>query len=250
MTYPFQPNRLAGFPEPLPLRDVAGPLNLRRANSIDPSLVAVRNRQTKLILEHTMAAARDSIRSATNLVNCRANFALDSFLRHQLRATAHDVATVAGVLEASLSPDDPGPPCLVRALTFEICKLERFYAGRIGTIDRLMAIENFTPSWMAEIIFRLIARAVIYDAFDNAPPNARFSIQLFLAEETIRLSVDGAGYCTDQALLRIDCPKQFKLLLHALGARLRNRSNGVSIDIPVAACAPLEETDNVALLCP
>jgi hypothetical protein len=51
--------------------------------------------------------------------------------------------------------------------------LERIYAGRIGPIDRRMAIQNFTPSWTAEIIFRLIARTIIYDAFINAPRNGR-----------------------------------------------------------------------------
>ena len=243
MTYHFEPDRLVRFTEPLPLRVVNRKHDFRRASSTDLFL-AVRNRQTRLILEHTLAAARDSIRSATHLVNRRADAALDFFVRHQLHATAHDVAAIEGVLEVSLWPDDPGPPCFVRTLTSEICKLERLYAGRIGPVDRQMAIENFTPSWTAEIIFRLIARAVIFDAFDSAPPNARLSIQLLPVEETIRLSVDGAGYCTEQALmLRINRPKQFKSLLHALSASLKSRSNGVSIDIPVAVCAPLDATD-------
>jgi hypothetical protein len=247
MTYHFELDRLVGFPEPSPLQAVDRKHNLRRANTIDLFLAA-RNRQTRLILEHTLAAARDSIRSATHLVNRRADAVLDSFVRHQLHATAHDVAAIEGVLEAGLWPDEPGSPCLVRTLTSEICKLGRLYAGRIGPSDRRMAIENFTPSWTAEIIFRLIARAVIYDAFGNAPPNAQLSIQLLLIEETIRLSVDGAGYCTEQALiLRIDRPKQFKLLLRALSASLKSRPNGVSINIPVAACAPLDATDNVTL---
>ena len=251
MTYDFKPDRLVGFPESLSLQSVDRKHNLRRADTIDLFFMAVRNRQTRLILEHTLAAARDSIRSATHLVNRRADAAQDAFLRHQLHATAHDVAAIEGVLEASLWPDDPGPPCLVRTLTSEICKLERFHAGRIGPIDRLIGIESFTPSWTAEIIFRLIARAVIYDAFDSAPPNARISIELLRLEETIRLSVDGAGYCTEQALmLRIDRPKQFKLLLHALSASLASRPNGVSINVPVAACAPLGATDNVTVFWP
>jgi hypothetical protein len=251
MTYPFESDRLVGSPETRFLRAVNRKHNLTRAKTSYPFFVDVRNRQIRLILEHTLAAARNSIRSATNLVNRRADAAMDSFLRHQLHATAHDVAVIEGVLEASLWPDDPGPPCLVGTLTFEICKLERFYSRRIGPIDRRMGIENFTPSWTAEIIFRLIARAVICDAFDSAPPDARLSIQLLLLEETICLIVDGAGYCTEQALmLRIDRPKQFKLLLHALSASLVSRPNGVSINIPVAACAPLDVTDNMTLLCP
>ena len=236
------------FQNRCPLRAVDRKNNLRRADTIDPFFMAARNRQVKLILEHTLAAARDSIRSTINLVNCRADAAQDAVLRHQLHVTAHDVAAIEGVLEASLWPDDPGLPCLVRALTSEICKLERFYAGRIVAIDRLISIENFTPSWAAEIIFRLIARAVIYDAFYSAPPNARLSIELLRLEKTICLSVDGAGYCTEQALmLRIDRPKQFKLLLHALSASLVSRPNGVSINVPVAACVPLDETDNVTV---
>ena len=192
MTYPIEPDRLVGFPEPLPLRAVDRKHNLRCANTIDLFFVAVRNRQTRLILEHTLAAARDSIRSATHLVNRRADAALDPFLRHQLHATAHDVAAIEGVLGASLWQDDPGPPCLVRTLTSEICKLERLYAGRIGPIDRRMAIENFTPSWTAEIIFRLVARAVVYDAFVSASPNARLLIQLLLVEKTISDSASTA----------------------------------------------------------
>lgn len=248
MAYPFESDRLVGFPDPLPLRAVDRKHNLRPADTIDLFFMAVRNYQARLILEHALAAAGDSIRSATHLVNRRADAAQDAFLRHQLHATAHDVAAIEGVLEASLWPDDPGPPCLGRTLTSEILKLERFYTGRIGPIDRRMGIENFTPSWTAEIIFRLIARAVIYDAFVSAPPNARLSIQLLRLEETICLSVDSAGYCTEQALmLRIDRPKQFKLLLHALSASLGSRPHGVSIDIPVAACAPLDATDSVTL---
>ena len=251
MTYRFDLNSLFGFPELPPLLAVDRNQDLRRANAIDPYFVAVRNFQTRLILEHTLAAARESIRSATYLVNRRADNASDSFIRHQLHATAHEVAAIEGILEFSLWPDDPGPPCLVRTLASEICKLERFYAGRMEPINCRMSIETFTPSWTAEIIFRLVARAVIYDAFDSAPPNAQLSIQLSLLEETIRFTIDNAGYHTEQALmLRIDRPKLFKLLLRALSASLESRPRGVSINIPVAACAPLDETDNVKLCWP
>jgi hypothetical protein len=249
MTYPVKPDRLAGFPEPQPPREVDRKHNLRGANTIDPFFF--RNRQAKLILENTLAVARDSIRSATDLVTRRAGATPDSFLRHHLLATAREVAAIEGVLEANLWPDDPGPPCLVRTLTSEICKLERVYAGRIGPIDRRMAIQNFTPSWTAEIIFRLIVRAIIYDAFINAPRNGRLSLQLGLVNEMICLTFDGAGYCTEQALLlRIERPKHFKLLLHSLSGSLASRPNGISIRIPIAVCTPLKRTDDVALCGP
>jgi hypothetical protein len=249
MTYPVKPNRLAGFPEPLSPRAVDRKHNLRSANTIDPFFF--RNRQAKLILENTLAVARDSIRSATDLVTRRAGATPDPFLRHHLLATAREVAAIEGVLEASLWPDEPGPPCLVRTLMSEIYKLERIYEGRIGPIDRRMAIQNFTPSWMAEIIFRLISRAIIYDAFINAPRNGRLSLQLWLVNEMICLTVDGAGYCTEQALLlRIERPKHFKLLLHSLSGSFAGRPNGISIRIPVAACTPSEATDEVTLCWP
>jgi hypothetical protein len=251
MTYRIKPERLVEFSEPRPPQAFDRNHNLRSLNTIDPFFIALRNRQTKLILENTLAVARDNIRSVTDLLNRRADATRDSFLRHQLFATAYDVAAIGGILEASLWLDEPGEPCLVRTLMSEIRKLERLYAGRIGPIDRRIAIQNFTPSWTAEIIFRLIARAVIYDAFVNTPRNARISLQLSLDQETIDLSVDGVGSCTEQALmLRIDRPKHFKLLLDSLSTSVESRPNGISFLMPAAACAPLERTDDVTLFWP
>jgi hypothetical protein len=251
MTYPIKPDHLAGFPELQPPKAVERKLNLRSANVVDPFFIALRKRQTKLILENTLAAARDHIRSATKILNRRADATRDSFLRHQFLATAREVAAIEGVLEASLWMDEAGAPCLVRTLMSELCKLERLYAGRIGRIDRRIAVQNFTPSWTAEIIFRLIARGIICDAFVSAPRNGRLLLQLLLDKETIDLNVDGAGYRTEQALmLRIDRPKHFKLLLDSLSASIASRPNGISIRIPIAACAPLEPTDDVTLFWP
>lgn len=223
--------------------------NLRSASAIDPFFVAVRNRQTQLILQNTLAAARNSIRSASDIVKRRADATPDAFLRHHLLAAAREVAAIEGVFEASLWSDEAGPPCLVRTLNSEIYKFQRLYSGRIGAIERRMVIQNFTASWTADVIFRLIVRAIIYDAFANAPRNVHLSVQLRLVEEMIRLSIDGTGYCTEQAfMLRVDRPKHFKMLLHALDGSLKSRPNGMSVSIPVAACTPPDEIDDVALL--
>jgi hypothetical protein len=221
---------------------------LRRAKASDPFFTAVRERQMQLIVDNTLAAARDSLRAATRLVTRRADTSPDPFLRHHLLAAARDVAAIEAVLEASLWPDEQGPPCLARALKSELCWFEQLYAGHIGPIDGRVAIENFTPSWTAEIIFRLIARAILYDTFINAHPHACLSVQLSMANEMICLSIDGAGFCTGQVLLsRIDRPRQFKMLLRSLRGNLVGRSNGISVNIPAAACAPVEEADDVTL---
>jgi hypothetical protein len=144
-----------------------------------------------------------------------------------------------------------GPALFGTGPEVRACWFEQLYAGHIGPIDGRVAIENFTPSWTAEIIFRLIARAILYDTFINAHPHARLSVQLSLANEMIYLDVDvdGAGYCTGQALLsRIDRPRQFKLLLRSVGGNLAGRSNGISVNIPTAACAPVDEADDVTLV--
>ena len=215
--------------------------DLKKAKTIAPFFTALRKRQTELILDNTLIAARDSLRDAADLIMRRATASTDTFLRHHLLAAAREVAAIEGVLEASLWPDEQAPPCLTRTLESELYKLEHLYAGRIGPIDRLVAIENFAPSWTAEIIFRLIARAILYDTFVNACRHTRLSVQLSLAKEMIWLSVDGAGYCTEQALLsRIDRPRHFKLLLDSLAGHLVGRNNGISICIPAAACAPME----------
>lgn len=230
-----------GAPRTVDLKQVR-----RRAGTSDLFFAEIRERQMQLIVDNTLAAARDSLRAATSLVTHRADASPDPFLRHHLLAAARDVAAIEAVLEASLWPDEQGPPCLARALKSELCWFEQLYAGHVGSIDGRVTIENFTPSWTAEIIFRLIARAVLYDTFVNAHPHARLSVQLSMTNEMINLSVDGAGFCTGQALLaRIDRPRQFKLLLRSIRGNLVSRSNGISVNIPAAACAPVAEIDEV-----
>jgi hypothetical protein len=51
-------------------------------------------------------------------------------------------------------------------------------------------------------------------------------------------------------MLRIDRPKHFKLLRDSLSASIASRPNGISIRIPIAACAPLEPTQDVTLFWP
>jgi hypothetical protein len=238
LSYRIRPDFLAEFSGPVPSWTVDRIQNLGDAAIMDPSIVAARNRQTKLILENTLAAARDSIRSAADLVQRRGDATLDTFLRHHLFSTAREVAAIEGVLEASLWQDEPGPPCLVRTLISEISKLERLHAGRIGPIDRQITSLNFIPSWTSEIIFRLLARAIIYDAFVNAPRQKRLSLRLWLDGATLRFSIEGQGYCTEQSLmLRIDRPRHFKLLLESLNGSLRGTPGGISICFPVVALA-------------
>jgi hypothetical protein len=246
MTITTQSDCLADFREPAPPLRVSRDHNIRNANLIDPLIVAAQNRQAKFILENALAAARDSIRSATDIVRRRGNAKLDPFLRHHLLATAREVAKIEGIFEASLWSDEPGPPCLVRALTSEISKLERLYGERRGPINRHFAVLNFTPSWTAEIIFRLIARALIYDAFANAPCNARLSLCLRLDAEMLRFDIDGAGHNNEQALMsRIDRPKYFKSLLDALSGSLESTPNGICVCMPITACTPLETADDM-----
>jgi len=200
-------------------------------------IAAARNRQTKLILENSLTAARESVRAAIDLVYRRANTTQDSFLRHQLLTAAREVSAIGGVLEASLWPDEPGPPCLIRTLLSELSKLEQFYEGRIGQIDRQIAIFDFIPSWTSQIIFRLLVREFIYDAFVNSEPKARLSLRLELDRDMICFGIAGAVYCTQQALmLRIDRPKQFQMLLESLSGTLRSTARGISICFPIAAC--------------
>ena len=251
MTCPVRPDRLAGLSERASSWTVDRMHNFKTDYTIDPFIVAAQNRQTKLILENTLAVARDSVRSATTLVTRRGSATPDAFLRHHLFATAREVAALEGILEANLWPDEPGPLCLVRTLTSEVSKLERVYGGFIGQIDRQTAILDFTPSWTAEIIFRLLARAIIFDAFVNAPRQTRLSLRLWQDRDMLHFSIDGAGYCTEQALmLRIDRPKNFRLLLDSLNGSLRSTPNGISIGFPVAACTPLESSDDQTLLGP
>src|ERR1700722_19871202 len=144
MTITIKFDRLTEFPETAPPLRAPPNHNIRNANVTDLRSVTTYNRQAKLILEHALAAARDSVRSATQVVSRHGNSASDSFLLHQLLATAREVAKINGIFEASLWPDEPGPPCLVRVLTSEISKLERLYAERLGPINRQLAVLNFT----------------------------------------------------------------------------------------------------------
>jgi hypothetical protein len=245
MSYRVKPTHLTGFSGSEPSWTVDPMHNFKSTVATGVFIATAQNRQTKLILENTLAAARDSVRGVADLVYRRANTTSDSFLRHQLLAAAREVSAIGGVLEASLWSDEPGRPCLIRTLLSEISKLERLYTGRIGPIDRQIAILNFIPSWTSQIIFGLLARAVIYDAFVTAPPNARLSLRLWLDRDMLRFSIDGAGYCTEQALmLRIDRPKHFKQLLESLNGSLRSTARGISICFPLAACTPLESTDD------
>jgi hypothetical protein len=247
MTFTIKLDRLAEFPESAPPLRVSCNHSIRNANVIDPVIVAAYNRQTKLILESALAAARDSIRSATDIVSRRGNATSDPFLRHHLLATAREVAKIDGIFEASLWPDEPGPPCFVRVLTSEIYKLERVYAERLGPINKHFAALNFSLSWTAEIIFRLIARALIYDAFSNAPCNTELSLYLRLDGEMLRFDIDGAGHNSELSLTsRIDRPKHFKLLLDALSGSLGSTPNGISVHIPITACRPLETADDLS----
>lgn len=249
MTYPVRPNRLAGFPKRLRSRTVDAMDNLGSESATDPIFVEARKRQIQLILQNTLAAARGSIRSATDTVRRRAYTTPDSFTRYHLLEAAREVAAIEGLLEASLWSDETSQPCLVRTVTSEICKLERLYAGRIRPIERRMVVQSFTASWTADIIFRLIVRALIYDAQANVPSNARLSVQLRLVKEMIWLSIDGAGYCTEQTLmLRVDRPKHLKMLLHSLSGSLESRPDGMSVGIPIAACIPPDYIDDAALL--
>ena len=247
MKFTIKVDRLAEFPESAPPLRVSRNHSIRNANVIDPLIVAAYNRQTKLILENALAEARDSIRSATDIVSRRGNAASDSFLRHHLHATAREVAKIDGLFEASLWPNEPGPPCLVRVLTSEIFKLERLYAERLGPINKHFAVLNFTPSWTAEIIFRLLARALICDAFSNAPCNTELSLCLRLDGEMLRFDIDGAGHNSEQAVMsRIARPYHFKSLLDALSGSLGSTPNGISVRIPIIACTPLETADDLS----
>lgn len=245
MSYRSKPDQMARFSGLEPLWAVDAAHNFKTAAAAEKILAAARNRQTKLIFEDTLVAARDSVRTAADLVYRRASTTSDSFLRHQLLAAAREVSAIDSVLESSLWPGEAGPPCLIRTLLSEISKLERFYAGRIGQIDRQIAIPDFIPSWTSQIIFRLLVREFIYDAFVNAEPKARLSLRLGLDRDMIRFSIVGAGYCTEQALmLRIDRPKRFQLLLESLNGHLQSTAGGMSICFPVAACRSLEFTDD------
>jgi hypothetical protein len=247
VTYPTEPERLARIPEPASSKAVDRKHNLKSIGLTDPCAAAIRNRQARLILENTLAAARESIRLATEVVIRRGDATRDSFLRHHYFVVARELAAIEGVLEASLWSNESGPPCFVRTLASEISKLECFFAGRIAPVDRRLAIPNFSPSWMAEIIFRLIARAIIYDAFLSVPYNAKISIRLWRDSEKLCFSVEGIGYCSERALLsRIARPKHFRSLLDALSGTFVGAPNGITIHIPVATCAEVDSTDGVA----
>jgi hypothetical protein len=241
MSYCVEPDHLGRFSEFEPSWAVDPIRNFETVAAAEAFIAAARNRQAKLILENTLAAARDSVRAAADLVYRRANTTTDSFLRHQLLATAREVSAIDGVLERNLWPAEPGPPCLIRTLQSEISKLERFCAGRIGKIDHQIAILKFSPSWTSQIIFRLLVREFIYDVFVNAEPELRLSLRLWLDRDMICFSIDGAGYCTEQAfMLRIGRPKHFQRLLESLSGTLRSTVRGISIRFPVAACTALE----------
>jgi hypothetical protein len=244
MTFTIKPDRLDEFSESTAPLGISRNYSSRNTNVGDPLITAAQNRQTKLILEKTLAEARNSIRSATDIVRRRGNATLDTFLRHHLLATAREVAAIESIFEASLWPEESGPPCLVRSLTSEISRLESFYTGRIGPINKYTTVANFTPSWTAEIIFRLIARALIYDALITAPRFARLAICLRLDGEILRLDIDGAGHSTAQALMsRIDRPKHFKALLDALCGNLESRPNGIRVCMPTACIESAAEED-------
>ena len=219
--------------------------NLKKINATDPFTAAIHNRQAKLILEITLASARESIRMATEIITRLGEAVQDGFLRHHLLAGAREVAAIEGVLETVLWTDEQDSPCLVRTLSSEIGKLERFYAGRIRRVQRRLSLPNFYPSWMAEIIFRLIARTVICDALVNSPRNAQISVRLWRNRETLCFSVEGIGFCTEGALLdRIDRPKYIISLLNALNGTFVSMPDGISIHMPVAACAEADIIDD------
>jgi hypothetical protein len=222
---------------------------IKDADDVNSFTISAHNRQAMLILQNVMAEAHASLMSATAVVSRRGIATPDPFLRYHLLAAAREVAAISGVLEASLWVSEPGPPCFVRTLASEVSRLESLYTERVGPIERCKVALNFVPSWTSEIIFRLLVRALIYDAFVHAPHKAKFSLRLQRDGEVLRFGIDGSGLCSEHALMsRIDHPKNLKLLLASLSAHLKSAPNGISVCIPVTACMPLEPGEDVTWL--
>jgi hypothetical protein len=213
--------------------------------------IETKDRQTKLILENTLAEAHDAFRLATDLIMRRGDAASDTFLRHQLISTAREVAEVARVLQSNIGSGESKTPCFLRTLASEVSKLDRLFPGRVGQIDRRMTELDFVPSWTAEIVFGLIARTLIHDALIYAACKARVSVWLRQDERLVRLGVHQSGRYEQRTLVsRIDRPERFMLLREALRASVGITPSGITVCIPVIACLPTHPAEDEALFRP
>jgi hypothetical protein len=213
--------------------------------------IKTKNRQTKLILENTIAEAHDAFRLATELIMRRGDAASDTFLRHQLVSTAREVAEIARVLQSNIGSGESGTPCFLRTLAAEVSKLDRLFPGRVGQIDQRMTGLDFAPSWTAEIVFGLIARTLIRDALIYSAGKANVSVWLKQDERLIRLGVNQSGRYERQTLdSRIDRPERFMLLREALRASVEITPSGITVCIPIIACLPMHPAEDEALLQP
>jgi hypothetical protein len=211
--------------------------------------IKTKNRQTKLILENTIAEAHDAFRLATDLIMRRGDAASDTFLRHQLVSTAREVAEIARVLQSNIGSGESRIPCFLRTLASEVSKLNLLFPGRVGQIDRRMTGLDFVPSWTAEIVFGLIARTLIRDALIYAACKAKISVWLKQDERLVRLGVNQSGHYEQRTLVsHIDRPERFMLLLEALSASLQITPSGITVCIPIIACLPTHLAEDEALV--
>jgi len=234
-------NFVRSFP-PAPLPMIPGESNANSSQStVGPLMAAAQTRQSQLLVEDTINEARTALRAATDLVINRGWATSDTFVRHHLLSAAREIAAISVSLNASVEHGESATPCLVRVVDHEIASVAACFPDRAGQISRGVISLDVLPSWTSVFIFGLVVRTLLNDAVHHTTPGTRLSVRFRQDREMLRFGIDGAGHCSESELLsRIPDPKRFRSLIASLSGRVESAPNGISIRMPVIACASIE----------
>lgn len=212
--------------------------------AVVPLMAAAQNRQSQLVVEDTIKEARLALRQAADLVIERGWATSDTFVRHHLLSAAREISMISVALNSAGQHCEGATPCLVRTLDRELASVAAAYPERAAQISRGFVSLDIFPTWTAVFIFGLVVRILIHDAIQNTDQSTRLSVRFRRDREMLRFGIDGAGQSNEEALMgRICNPNRFRSLVSALSGRVESAPNGISIRMPVVACASLEVSE-------